>query len=391
LPLANPAQNHTIAPMPPPVDLLAPGTFEQSGLRRMVERGHIIADGGILPEQIQPASLDLRLGCEAYRMPGSILPLAGAQGAPGERVRDLVTGLALEKIDLSHAVCLGRDQVYVVLVRESMRLPAGIEGYANGKSSTGRIDLSTRVLCDGSPRYDRIPSGYNGELWIELIPRSFNIVAQAGVSLNQAIFFATRTLLSHAELLESHRQQPLLREPDSSVCDVSSLFDGRLVMTADLSRDVVGHVAKRTHHPLVLNRLASHQPEHFFAALTRADSGFLCLEQDRFYILATRERVVVPAHLACEMVPYDPTAGEFRAHYAGFFDPGWGILDGNALGAPAVLEVRPHQDDIILRHRQPICAMAYEMLQETCTRIYGACGNNYARQEGPRLSKHFVQ
>lgn len=359
------------------------GTLEVDGLTALVDAGHVTAVGGIKPDQIQPASLDLTLDVEAYRMPGSILPL------PGESVRDLVRSLALERIDLAAPVCLGRDQVYLVLMRERLALPPGIEAYANGKSSTGRVDLATRVLADGSPRYDRVPAGYHGELWLELIPRSFNVVAQAGVSLNQAIFFADRHVLTQSELTERHRRQPLLWEPDGKPSPISSLFDGRLIMTADLDRPVVGFVAKRTHHPLVLTRLAGHDPQHFFAPLQQPDSGFLCLEQDRFYILATRERVVVPADLACEMVPFDPTAGEFRAHYAGFFDPGWGVFGADHRGAPAVLEVRPHQDDLILRHGQPICAMAYETLEKPCARLYGACGNNYATQEGPRLSKHF--
>ena len=360
------------------------GTFEIDGLTALVNAGHVTATGGIRPEQIQPASLDLTLDAEAYRMPGSILPL------PGESVRSLVRNLALERVDLNTAVCLGRDQVYLVLLRERFDLPADVEAYANGKSSTGRVDLGTRVLADGSPRYDRVPGGYRGELWLELIPRSFNIVAQAGVSLNQAIFFTNRHVLNHKELTERHQRQPLLREPDGSPSPMSALFDGRLVMTADLDRPVVGFVAKRTHHPLVLNKIASHDPKHFFAPLQQPVSGFLCLEQDRFYILATRERVVVPKDLACEMVPFDPTAGEFRAHYAGFFDPGWGVFGDDLRGARAVLEVRPHQDDLILRHGQPICAMAYETLVKPCSRLYGICGNNYANQDGPRLSKHFI-
>jgi dCTP deaminase len=370
--------------MPTDPRLLVPGTLEATGISLLADAGGVSVAGGLRPGQIQPASLDLTLDVEAYRMPGSILPM------PGERVRDLVRDLALERIDLSSPVCLGRDQVYFVLLRERLALPSQLEAYANGKSSTGRVDLATRVLADGSPRYDRIPAGYAGELWLELIPRSFNVVAEAGVSLNQAIFFAERRVLDQGQLLARHQQAALLREPDGRPSTTGSLFDGRLVMTADLDRDVVGYVAKRTHHPLILTRLGAHRPDHFFAPLGRPDSGFLCLEQDHFYILATRERVVVPADLACEMVPFDPTAGEFRAHYAGFFDPGWGILDGQAKGAPAVLEVRPHQDDLILRHGQPICAMAYERLQQPCARLYGACGNNYATQEGPRLSKHFM-
>jgi dCTP deaminase len=169
----------------------------------------------------------------------------------------------------------------------------------------------------------------------------------------------------------------------------SHLFDGRLVMGADLERPIVGFVAKRTHKPLVLAHIGRHAAADFFEPVSRPAGGFLYLEQDRFYILVTRERVAVPADLACEMVPYDPTAGDFRAHYAGFFDPGWGLRAGRTVGLPAVLEVRPHTDDLILRHGQPIAAMAYEILQQPCTRLYGECGNTYADQDGPRLSKHF--
>jgi dCTP deaminase len=364
--------------------LTATGTLEAAGLRQLVELGDVYARHGIELHQVQPASIDLRLDAEAYRMPGSILPL------PGESVRALIGSLALERLDLSKPHCLSRNQVYVVRLAEEFRLPAGLEAYANGKSSTGRVDLATRVLADGSPRYDRIPPGYHGELWIELIPRSFNVVAEAGVSLNQAIFFRSRRVLDQRDLTERHRREPLMRDPDGSPSAQSSLFDGRLVMSADLERTVVGYVAKRTHRPLRLSRTGEHDAADFFAPVQRPDSGLLFLEQDRFYILATRERVSVPLDLACEMVPFDPTAGEFRAHYAGFFDPGWGIRDGVAVGAPAVLEVRAHEDDLILRHAQPICAMAYEALAGTCTEPYGTCGNTYAVQEGPRLSKHFA-
>ncbi len=359
------------------------GTLEIEGLRVLVRERMVDADGGIPDALVQPASIDLRLATEAYRMPGSILPM------PGERVRDLVGGLALERLDLAQPTCLGRNQVYLVRLAERLALPPGLEAYANGKSSTGRVDLATRVLADGSPRYDRVPAGYHGELWIELIPRSFHLIAQTGVSLNQAIFFRTRRLLDDAEMRRRHDREPLLREPDGSPSPVSSLFDGRLIMTADLERTIVGYVAKRTHRPLSLLGIGSHEAADFFAPVERPASGFLFLEQDRFYILSTRERVSVPADLACEMLPFDPTAGEFRAHYAGFFDPGWGIIDGRARGAPAVLEVRAHEDDLILRHGQPICAMAYEALTRPCSRLYGACGNTYAGQEGPRLSKHF--
>jgi dCTP deaminase len=361
----------------------ARGTLAIDGLHALIAGHHIQSGAPIEPNQIQPSSFDLRLGTEAYRMPGSVLPLLG------EPVRKLVSELNLEQLDLSREQCLGRNQVYLVRLEETLALPDGVEAYCNGKSSTGRIDLATRVLADGSPRYDRVPPGYRGELWIELIPRSFHVIARAGVSLNQAIFFRDRRILNQAELLALHRRQPLLCEPDGSPTPDSGLFDGRLVMSADLKRDIVGYVAKRTHHPLRLTAIGGHNAEDFFAPVARPDSGYLFLEQDRFYILATRERVVVPIDLACEMVPFDPTAGEFRAHYAGFFDPGWG-LTGPKRGAPAVLEVRAHEDDLILRHGQPICAMAFEALDRPCSEPYGSRGNTYAQQEGPRLGKHFA-
>ncbi len=368
----------------PELDLLdALGTLEASALATLVAGHHVTASAGIADRQIQPSSIDLRLGIEAYRVPGSVLPV------PGERVRDLILSLALESLDLSKPVCLARNQVYVVRLMEEFALPEGIEAYCNGKSSTGRVDVATRVLTDGSPRYDRIPAGYHGELWVELIPRSFHVVAQAGVALNQVIAFRERHVLTQRELLTRTQVQPLLFNPDGRPCEDDHCLDGRLVMGADLERPIVGYVAKRTHRPLMLSGIGIHDADDFFEPVVRPNSGLLFLEQDRFYILCTRERVAVPSDLACEMVPYDSTAGDFRAHYAGFFDPGWGMSDLSAVGAPAVLEVRPHQDDLILRHGQPICAMAYENLQQECTKLYGTCGNTYAQQDGPRLSKHF--
>lgn len=361
-----------------------PGTLVAEDIRQLIASGAVGSDVPITDAQVQPSSLDLCLGAEAYRLPGSVLPL------PGERVRDLVQGLALERIDLSQPRSLCRDQVHLVRLNERVALPEGLEAYTNSKSSTGRVDLATRVLADGSSRYDRVPAGHRGELWLELIPRSFHVVARAGISLNQAIFFRDRRVLDQHALVRLHQRRPLLLEPDGRAVPAERCcFDGRLIMTADLARDVVGFVAKRTHKPLDLAGIGAHAVDDFFSPVPRPSSGYLFLAQDAFYILATRERVVVPEDLACEMVPYDAAAGEFRAHYAGFFDPGWGIAGGRALGAKAVLEVRAHEDDLILRHGQPICAMAYEQLQRPCGELYGTRGNTYADQDGPRLSKHF--
>jgi len=360
------------------------GTLADAELRELLDSEQLRSDQPLADAQIQPASIDLRLSAEAYRMPGSVLALAG------EQVRDLIDGLALERLDLAKPACLARNQVYLVKLREELALDPAVDGYTNSKSSTGRIDLATRVLADGSPRYDRIPAGYRGELWLEVIPRSFDVVVGAGDSLNQAIFFRQREVLGQADLTARHQSEALLYHPDDSpVPGADCIVDGHVVLTANLDSPVVGFVARRSHRPVVLARVGAHPPDEYFAPLARPSSGYLFLEKDRFYILATRERVRVPVDLACEMVPYDPAAGEFRAHYAGFFDPGWGVRERGPQGLRAVLEVRPHEEDLVLRHRQPICAMAYERLSAPCAVMYGGSGSNYADQDGPRLSKHF--
>ncbi len=360
------------------------GTLTATGIRTLIDKGHITSDAGIASDLIQPASLDLTLSSDIWRLPGSTLPIAG------EDIRTLIDGLAVEHIVASKPTVLARGHVYIVRLRERFSLPIGIEAYTNSKSSTGRVDLATRVLTNATPRYDRINSGYDGDVWLELIPRSFDVIVQSGISLNQAIFFHNRRVVDASQLSIEHAHTPLLLNPDnSSVSAERCIFDNRLVMGADLSSDIVGFVAKRCHKPVHLGQKGSHNAHDYFTPVTRPESGYLFLEKGSFYILSTYEKVAVPDRFACEMVPYDPSAGEFRAHYAGFFDPGWGVFSGKQNGARAVLEVRPHEDDLILRHQQPICAMVYEELTEACTNLYGDQGNHYAHQNGPRLSKHF--
>ena len=205
--------------------------------------------------------------------------------------------------------------------------------------------MTTRVLCDGNPRYDRIPTGYHGELWLEIQPRSFDVIVQSGISLNQAIVFKQPSVLGSSALQDLHLKTPLAFDKAGAVvAGEQCLFDDRLILSADLSHDIAGFVAKRSHRPVHLSKLQQHKADDYFDPIQKSDRVFL--ERGRFYILATNERVKVPAQYACEMVPYDPAAGEFRAHYAGFFDPGWGC-NGAGKGAAAVLEVRPHEDDVL--------------------------------------------
>ena len=362
------------------------GTYPDSAIDALVRAGHVTC--GAPERQIQPASLDLTVAEEAYSVPGSMLPL------PGETVRGLVQRFGRRRIDLGTPQILVRGEVYVIRLREKVRFPSPVAAYCNNKSSTGRIDLQTRVLTDGNPRYDRVPPGYHGDLWLEVIPKSFDVRLRTGDSLNQAIFYERRDLLTQDQLKTLHSARPLLYRPDGTALDdddpaISSASDG-VLMTLDLEQPVVGYVAKKSFRPVDLGATDARVPQ-FFEPITAPDDGALFLSREAFYIFSTYEYISVPPDCAAEMLPYDTSAGEFRAHYAGFFDPGFGFgASGEVRGTPAVLEVRPYEDDLIVRHRQPVCKMAYERLIEPPTELYGTGSrNHYARQRGPRLSKYF--
>lgn len=362
------------------------GVFPCQWIDALVAGGAIA--GAVRPEQVQPSSLDLTLADEAYAVPGSMLPLAG------DDVRTLARRYARRALDLSEPTVLVRGEVYVARLSQRLQLPPDVAGYANSKSSTGRIDVQTRLLTAGNPRYDKIARGYDGELWLELIPKSFDVRVRAGDSLNQLILFRQRDRLSLEDLLELHARWPLLWGPDgqaaaSEAWPVGGL-DG-LLMTLDLDQEVVGYVAKKSFRPIDLRGVGAHDAAEFFEPIPRPREGALFLSREAFYIFSTHERIAIPGEMAVEMIPYDTSAGEFRAHYAGFFDPGFGFgAEGELRGTPAVLEVRPYEDDLIVRHRQPVCQMAYERLASAPTRLYGVhVDSSYAAQRGPRLSKYF--
>ncbi len=360
------------------------GTYPDHAIQALVANGRLTCPD---PDtQVQPASIDLTVSEEGYSVPGSMLPLAH------DTVSDLVRRYARRSLDLRHPEILVRGEVYVVRLQERVRFPTSLGAYCNNKSSTGRIDLQTRVLTDGNPRYDRIRPGYEGHLWLEIIPKSFDVQIRAGDSLNQAIFYEDRVSIVGPGLLDLHAESPLLYHPDGTPLGpddpaITTATDG-VLMTLDLEQPIVGYVAKKSYRPVDLARTFDHRPSQFFDPIPAPDDGALFLSREAFYIFSTYEYVSVPPACAAEMLPYDTSAGEFRAHYAGFFDPGFGF-DGH--GTPAVLEVRPYEDDLIVRHRQPVCKMAYERLISPPTTLYGARrGSHYAQQRGPRLSKLFA-
>lgn len=329
------------------------------------------------PDQIQPASLDLRLGKEAYRVRASFLP------GPKLRVIDKLKEIVLHRIDLSDGAVLETGCVYIVPLMESLKLPKGISAAANPKSSTGRLDIFTRVIADHAQEFDKAPEAYEGPLYAEISPRTFPILARQGSRLSQIRFRKGANLATDALIHELHAREPLITSGEVNI-------DGGLALSVDLramQKDgPVGFRAKR-HSALVdVDKKAALAVLDYWEPIWK--QGSLILDPDQFYILASKEAVRVPPTHAAEMVPFNPLVGEFRVHYAGFFDPGFGHAAGGGEGARAVLEVRSHEVPFILEDGQIIGRLVYEPLTETPDRVYGQVGSNYQKQ-GLKLSKHF--
>ena len=353
------------------------GILPAKSLARFCEGGQINTGRPLDPDQIQPASLDLRLGEWAYRVRASFLP------GPKQTVAERLTSLALHKVSLAEGAVLETGCVYIVPLLESLALPKSVAAAANPKSSTGRLDIFTRVITDFAQEFDTVPDGYNGPLYAEISPRTFSILARTGSRLSQIRFRAGASLASDAIIRALHEAESLISEGTANI-------DDGLALTVDLSGGdptmPVGFRAKRHSGLVDVDRKAALDVADFWEPIWQR--GSLVLDPDQFYILASKEAVRVPATHAAEMVPFNPLVGEFRVHYAGFFDPGFGDASGNGQGSRAVLEVRSHEVPFILEDGQIIGRLVYEPLTEKPDRVYGQVGSNYQRQ-GLKLSKHF--
>jgi dCTP deaminase len=352
------------------------GVLSDRQIRQMIADGGIAAAPPIEDGQIQPASLDLRLGDVAYRVRASFLPGAAS-------VADRLEDLTMHKITLTGGAVLEKGCVYVVPLMERLRLPPGMTAAASAKSSIGRLDLMTRVITDQGVEFDRVPEGYDGPLYAELCPQSFSVVAQPGQLLNQIIFRHGKTLLSDGELRAVHARTPIVSgEPVIS--------DG-LGFSVDLKpdgTDLVGYRAKPHTGVVDLARLNHYDPAEYWEEIRTRD-GRIILDPGAFYILVSREAISIPPDCAAEMAPYLAMVGEFRVHYAGFFDPGFGFDAAGGSGSRGVLEVRCHEAPFVLEHGQIVGRLVYERMSETPQALYGqAIASNYQGQ-GLKLSKHF--
>jgi len=361
----------------------------------------LAADGGIrahypfAPGQIQPASLDLRLGAIAYRVRASFLP------GPGTTVAERIVELKLHEFSLAAGAVLETGCVYIVPLIERLSLPADIAAATNPKSSTGRLDVFTRVIADETRGFDRVAAGYDGPLYAEISPKTFPILVREGTRLSQLRLHRGDAVLNAEALRALHARERLVDRAEAVMGD-------GIAVSIDLSgagshpnpprhagagtgggAGIVGYRAKRHTAVIEVDQRDAYDVADFWEPIAARADRNLILDPDEFYILASNEAVQVPPDYAAEMVPFDPLVGEFRVHYAGFFDPGFGYAGSGGLGSRAVLEVRSREVPFILEHGQIVGRLVYEKMLARPDQLYGSgIGSNYQAQ-GLKLSKHF--
>lgn len=357
------------------------GLLPAQTLRQLIEEGGISAAQPIPPSQIQPASLDLRLGDIAYRIRASFLP------SPRMSVADKLRALALHEISLTGGAVLETGCVYLVPLQERLALPQDISAAANPKSSTGRLDVFTRIITETGAAFDQIPAGYEGPLYVEICPQTFPVLVRPGSLLTQIRFRHGRAAHTDAELVRLHGEQRLVSAEQADIAE-------GIALSVDLSgtnggNEIVGYRAKRHTGVVDMDRPGTCAVEDYWEPISSIRDKRLILDPDQFYILASKEAVHVPPTHAAEMMPFNPLVGEFRVHYAGFLDPGFGHEAAGGAGSRVVLEVRSHKVPFILEDGQIVGRVIYEQLTERPDQIYGiGIGSNYQAQ-GLKLSKHF--
>jgi dCTP deaminase len=362
-------------------------------IAELAQAGVIAAAFPFAPDQIQPASLDLRLGAVAYRVRASFLP------GPGITVVHRIAELKLHQFALADGAVLETGCVYIVPLIERLALPSEIAASTNPKSSTGRLDVFTRVIADETRGFDRVAGGYHGPLYAEISPKTFPVLVRQGSRLSQLRFHRGEAALSAEALRALHARERLVDRAEAVMGDgiaVSIDLSGAGNRASSVAHGgdgntfgIVGYRAKRHTAVIDVERRNAYEVADFWEPIAARADGSLILDPDEFYILASTEAVQVPPDYAAEMVPFDPLVGEFRVHYAGFFDPGFGYVGAGGSGARAVLEVRSREVPFILEHGQIVGRLVFEQMLARPDQLYGAdIGSNYQAQ-GLKLSKHF--
>ena len=374
------------------------GILPYQRLKPLIAERVIRADLPIEDRQVQPASLDLRLGRKAYRLVSSFLPERSEITSTLNVLDFYQSDLVMYEMDLTGGAILEKGHVYLVPLLESLHLPKTLRARANPKSTTGRLDVFTRVITDLNVGFDEIRPGYAGPLYLEIVPRSFTIKVKTGLSLNQLRLIRGSATISDSALRSLHRTDPLLYHNVSSDKPLVSreIRTSRgLFLRVDLQGEdrghdrIVGYRAKKNSHVVDFSKIGHYAALDFWEPIHRHRNDSLLLEPEEFYILASKERIRVPAGYAAEMVAYEAACGELRTHYAGFFDPGFGYGRGEIRGTQVVLEVRPHDVPFLIHDGQTFFKVVYDRMLEIPTHVYGAAlGSSYQRQ-GLTLSKQF--
>ena len=361
------------------------GILPSQEISNLIARGNISASPAIHPDHIQPASLDLRLGDMAHRVRASFLP------GPNNTVADKIKDLRMARIDLTGAPVLEKDCVYIIPLVEELSLPDNISGRANPKSTTGRLDIFTRLITDYGTEFDSVPAGYKGKLYAEVVSRTFTVAIRAGMRLSQLRFVQGSPRSGDSTIKGLDQEEPLVYMDETS--PAKAQFQRGLRITVNLEGsepgEIIAYKAKRYAPAIELDRVDYYATEEFWEVRHQNANKNLILEPGDFYILASRERVRVPPDYAAEMVPFDPSDGEFRIHYAGFFDPGFGYGSSEIKGTRAVLEVRAHEVPFLMEHGQLVGRLNYMHLLSRPEKIYGTnIGSSYQHQ-ALTLSKQF--
>ena len=374
------------------------GVLSSQEILELIHKNVITSENGIEKDLIQPASIDLRLGIKAWRVPASFLP------GKGNKVSSRLKDLAMHEFSLIDGAVLECGCVYIVKQLENVSLTDNLTGIANPKSSTGRLDVFTRLIVDGAMEFEEVPAGYQGPLYAEISPRTFSVLVRTGSRLNQLRLKRGQSFTSDKEMEILQEHVGLVRNQDN--INLPDKIKNGVPLSVDLvgENGLIGYKARKHSMLIDIDKPNSYKRELFWEKITVEDllyrggdyqnknnQGSLILSPDAFYILASKEYVSVPSKYAAEMRAYDTKGGEFRAHYAGFFDPGFGLTELGASKTKAVLEIRSHDVPFLIEQDQTVCRLVYEPMANVPSILYGEAGssNNYQAQ-GLKLAKHFI-
>lgn len=361
------------------------GVLSSQSIHELIRTGHILPEEPIAEEQIQPASIDLRLGSVAYRVQASFLP------GPSSTVMKKMQTLLMNEIDLTRPVVLEKGCVYIIPLMERLNLPGGISAKANPRSTAGRLDLFTRLITDYGVEFERVAKGYKGSLYAEVVPRTFSIIVHEGTKLNQLRFMRGNPPTSDAKLMEVHKEEILVYvdEDRPSKPSINRGLQISVNLHGNDHLDIIGYKAKKNTPAIDFEKIDYYDPLEFWDLVLSPKMNGIILNPGDFYILGSKEKIRIPSTFAAEMIPFDPSLGEFRIHYAGFFDPGFGYGRNDIKGTPAVLEVRAHEVPFLIEDGQKVGRLIYIRLLEPPDKVYGTeIGSAYQRQI-LALSKQF--